>query len=61
MKQKVKKEKACFYLDRETVKLLATGKQLSKISKSILIDKAVSNYLGNKSVQEVARLGDDNK
>ncbi|MBE2978949.1 hypothetical protein [Priestia megaterium] len=56
---KVKKEKACFFLDRDTVKLLATAKQLSRVNKSVLVDRAVSTYLGNKSVHEVARLGDD--
>ena len=56
--EKVKKEKACFYLDRNTVKLINTGKQLSKISKSILVDRAIHEYLGNKSVQDVAKLGE---
>jgi len=56
--EKIKKEKACFFLDKDTVKLLNTGKQLSRVNKSVLVDRAVSTYLGSKSVHEVARLGD---
>lgn len=52
------KKRTCFYLTENTIKLINNVRIMSNITKGSLVEKAVTEFVQNKTALELQKLGE---
>lgn len=55
-----KKKRTCFYLSEDTIKLINNVRYIGNVSKGFLVEKAVTEFVKDKTALELQKLGEQN-